>query len=105
MTFGNKVEIDLKNEMPQLYQRLTEPSVIDLFKQNYVEHSTWERMLLLPFNKLKDHNEKRLKLGLLEVECLPDENEVKRVNEDYTLWQYRVGGDKYNESKEALSRD
>lgn len=51
--------------------------------------------------KLSQHNKKRKKLGLFEVCLLPNEEHQHRINRDYTLLKYDIGGDKY---KEALQK-
>ena len=67
--------------------------------------------------ELETHNEKRLSLGMTEVKELPDENEVKRVDEEYRFallnhtlcnltgksgcagFNYQVGVVKFKETK------
>ena len=83
---------------PTAYKRM-----LKSYHLEFPEDPLFSSITFTVTSPLESHNEKRLKLGLSELKELPDDDEVKRVDEEYTLWLYRVGGDKYNDSKEAIN--
>jgi Leucine-rich repeat (LRR) protein len=52
--------------------------------------------------KLDQHNKKRIDLQMNVVGALPDKGTWDQINEHHTDWQYRIGGEKYNEAVSAL---
>lgn len=76
------------------------PYSIKAFWSNDNESYTSHSLVTL---KLQQHNEKRKKLGLQDVDRLPKKKEWDDINKLYTISRYEPGGDMFEQSMNAIT--
>lgn len=48
------------------------------------------------------YNKKCVNMGLPTIDYAPLAWEIKELNEQYRIWQYRIGGEKYKQAIEKM---